>query len=111
MGHADPKVNAIYLHISASHDRELSDALSEMAARNEQIRWVSHSPTRESNAPRTGPIDDRAGDPYPPDRATRRTAISNLKGFFSHLVPTEPVDAGEALAPSDLSPLTLRVRW
>ena len=32
MGHADPKVSAIYLHTSRSHDHELAEALSRMAA-------------------------------------------------------------------------------
>jgi integrase len=31
MGHADPKVSAIYLHTSRSHDQELAEALSRMA--------------------------------------------------------------------------------
>jgi len=31
MGHADPKVSAIYLHTSHSHDRELASRLGEMA--------------------------------------------------------------------------------
>jgi integrase len=31
MGHADPKVSAIYLHTSRSHDRELASRLDEMA--------------------------------------------------------------------------------
>ncbi|HYN30391.1 MAG TPA: tyrosine-type recombinase/integrase [Dermatophilaceae bacterium] len=31
MGHADPKVSAIYLHTSRSHDRELAAALTRMA--------------------------------------------------------------------------------
>jgi integrase len=31
MGHADPKVSAIYLHTSRSHDHELAEALSRMA--------------------------------------------------------------------------------
>jgi integrase len=38
MGHADPKVSAIYLHTSTSHDRDLADALSEMAIRKERTR-------------------------------------------------------------------------
>ena len=36
MGHADPKVSAIYLHTSRSHDRELAGRLNEMAGRREQ---------------------------------------------------------------------------
>jgi integrase len=31
MGHADPKVSAIYLHTSRTHDRELAAALTRMA--------------------------------------------------------------------------------
>lgn len=38
MGHADPKVSAIYLHTSTSHDRDLADALSKMATRNQRTR-------------------------------------------------------------------------
>jgi integrase len=31
MGHADPKVSAIYLHTSKAHDRQLADVLERMA--------------------------------------------------------------------------------
>jgi integrase len=34
MGHADPKVSAIYLHTSKAHDRRLADVLSRMADAN-----------------------------------------------------------------------------
>ena len=36
MGHADPKVSAIYLHTSRSHDRELAGRLNQMAGHQDQ---------------------------------------------------------------------------
>lgn len=37
-GPCRPKVTAMYLHTSTSHDRDLADALSEMAIRKEGTR-------------------------------------------------------------------------
>lgn len=38
MGHADPKVSAIYLHTSRSHDRDLARALEDLAQRSRRDR-------------------------------------------------------------------------
>lgn len=38
MGHADPKVSAIYLHTSKAHDRRLAEDLERMAGGSENPR-------------------------------------------------------------------------
>ncbi|WP_084108709.1 tyrosine-type recombinase/integrase [Knoellia aerolata] len=38
MGHADPKVSAIYLHTSITHDRRLADVLERMADGSDNTR-------------------------------------------------------------------------
>ena len=46
MGHADPKVSAIYLHTSRSHDRELAERLSQMAGHLDHgEEWRRSAPT------------------------------------------------------------------
>ena len=48
MGHADPKVSAIYLHTSRSHDRELATRLNQMAERRGHGKRPPAIPTSDA---------------------------------------------------------------
>jgi hypothetical protein len=48
MGHADPKVSAIYVHTSRSHDRKLASRLNQMAERPEHGNRPPAIPTSDA---------------------------------------------------------------